>query len=95
MEIEIRKVMVTNRNIWEEYESEFGLSQVFVNGRLAGYCPAKPADPNYGKFHPLSGFPQELVGEVVKRCEELTSSLPAPIPHDDITEDLSDDLEED
>jgi hypothetical protein len=50
-----------------------GMQIVLVNGKHAGYL----YDHLPGVFHPLSGFPKEMIEEVTKHCEQVTSSLPA------------------
>ena len=85
MQVEIREFNSKKSTRWGEVDVPFGLSMVIVNGKQAGWTPREESDPNFGAFHPLSGFPQELVADVQKNCDKLTSSLKAPVPHQKAT----------
>lgn len=81
MQVEIVDQVLTKNTRFGEAKSVFGLQKVMVNGVQGGWTPRDPKDENYGVFHPLSGFPQELVAEVEAACPQLCrKSLRAPKP---------------
>lgn len=86
MQVEIKDIFITKKTAWGDVNQQHGHSKVFVNGKHAGYVPAND-EKHAGLFHPLSGFPQSLVPEVVKNCKEITSALKAPVPHQKLKAD--------
>lgn len=88
--VEIKEWSVPKETAYGTVQQRVGLDRVYVNGRLGGYVPVAP-DPNADVFHPLSGFPQELVPEVVASNARFKRSLAAPVPHAEPEEDVDDD----
>lgn len=79
MKVEIREFYTEEPSKWGTVKTRCGFDMVMVNDVQAGWVPSDPNDPNALVFHPLSGFPQELVDEVIANSN-LRSSLKAPKP---------------
>lgn len=80
MQVELLPFMIKQPSPWGEVLKRHGHDKVIVNGALAGYAPIE-GEPYAGVFHPLSGFPQELVADVVANSGgKLKSALAAPVP---------------
>lgn len=87
MEVRIEECHIEKRTQWGPVKQRHTLDRVFVNGKQAGWVPWDEKDPFHGVFHPLSGFPNELVEDVCKASGgKLTRSLKAPVPHQTLDE---------
>lgn len=76
MKVEIKTVHVVQKTKWGEVKKQHGLSNVLVNGKLAGHVPCDEADKNCGVFHPLPQFPREQDAAVISNSGgKLTRSL--------------------
>lgn len=87
VEVRIEPFHVPKQTDFGEVQQRMGLDRVYVNGRLGGYMPWDEKDSFCGVFHPLSGFPPELVADVVDACDKISGTLAAPVPSDEEGED--------
>lgn len=86
MEVEIREFYTEEPSPWGTAKTKCGFDMVMVNGRQGGWVPNDPEDENYMVFHPLSGFPEALIPEVIANSD-LKASLKAPKPSLAVEED--------
>lgn len=100
--VEVQSFMVQDQTGFGPVERRHEMDRVYVQfkdqdgnrkRRLAGYVPWKDEDPFQGVFHPLSGFPPELVADVVDKCDAIKGTLDAPVPEPE-PEDEGSDIEE-
>lgn len=83
MKVEIKPFHIPKQTDFGEVQQRVGLDRVYVNGKLGGYMPWEKNDPFCGVFHPLSGFPPELVADVVDASSVITGTLSAPVASED------------
>jgi hypothetical protein len=78
MEVEVKPVYLSKETRFGTVKQRSGLDEVWVNGALAGHVPHEEKDDFFGVFHPLSGFPAEMLPDVVDKCKEITGTLATP-----------------
>ena len=79
MKVEIIEFYTDEPSPWGTAKTKCGFDMVMVNGVQGGWVPNDPDDEFYMVFHPLSGFPEALIPDVIANSE-LKSSLKAPQP---------------
>lgn len=86
--VEVKPFMFAQQTDYGPVEKRFGLDRVYVNGKLGGYAPHDEQDPFCGVFHPLSGFPPEMLAAVVDNSGgKLKGTLAAPKPEPEESEE--------
>lgn len=76
MEVEVRPKTGKVQKFGETFSVTLGISEVLVNGELAGHTwneqGTKYERKHIGLFRAISGYPEELCQKIVDACDELT-----------------------